>query len=1054
MAILKDSLVQGSMRVTDTLYSNNINISDIITAKGLVITSEAAEEHIKFSRTSINYILFPDNTNAGIAIGYATGTAYCPLIIQKSSVFPGGTTETINFGLSSNRWKTIYGKSGDFTGTVTISKSQDASGTANNSPALIVGGTATSAHLELDGNEIMAKATDTTVGPLYLNNDGGTVQIGKGGLIVGNATAGAEVDVKAVSNAGEIYFWSANSTTGNRGIWLKNAGATTSSTLFTVNQSNQISAMATIACTPEINYTKAAGDASALLKLTNTSTTGSPFIGVDFLVPSFVSGEIKHIFGKSHSTNNSAYISYNHSADGSGNNAIAFGLYNVGLARLSVNSGLTVNGQITSKPISEDYEGGKLNLSPNSAVVGGECGIALQEKNSRLEIFGIPDDLLHSDTGTSLVIDPYAKTITGGYTITGTLSGNASNVNGTVTVAHGGTGATTFTSDCVIVGNGTNALSSRGLKVTGATTDNVILTCASADKTLKLTSTSTLYLNSKTGTSIVFQQNDSEVARFNINGNLALGVKTDNAAIGTQNTHKLYVSGDSCFNGKIAFGKQSSNVITENASIAYNSTSKTIDSKFPWNKVISGSGTEGITYNATGPVNGVPALWKFNCGIATPTNGDTITIEIPVAGHDSGVFVSTDNGTTYRPVSVWGTSRLTTHYPVGHFITLTFDANGTTNSLYPIAGGTTRYNSNTTQIPGVGCWRVVNYYDSGAPYGIRVYNQTSGYNGDYPLLVSRTALSTQIGTKNSNSSYSNNVYAVIWDSPNDGTHNKTPTLNPSSGLIKVYDLSVLGSKTKNYVLIAPSTANGAPTWRALVAADLPTVPYTKGGTGLTTLGSAGQVLKVNSSANGIEWGTVSTADEKVKVAANITTAADYPVVFANSNKSTTAAETAGLNKSGTKFYFNPSTGLLTATQVANAIWNDYAEYRKQLYTIQPGYVIKDTNSGYIVKANERLIPGAQIVSDTWGHSMGKTDECQTPVAVAGRVLAYTYRPREQYHAGMAVCSAPGGTIDIMTREEIRDYPDAIIGIVSEIPDYEEWGSGKVKVDGRIWIKVR
>ena len=41
-----------------------------------------------------------------------------------------------------------------------------------------------------------------------------------------------------------------------------------------------------------------------------------------------------------------------------------------------------------------------------------------------------------------------------------------------------------------------------------------------------------------------------------------------------------------------------------------------------------------------------------------------------------------------------------------------------------------------------GCWRVVNYYDSGNDMGIRVYNQTSGYNGDYPLLVSRTALTT------------------------------------------------------------------------------------------------------------------------------------------------------------------------------------------------------------------------------------------------------------------------------------------------------------------------
>jgi len=55
---------------------------------------------------------------------------------------------------------------------------------------------------------------------------------------------------------------------------------------------------------------------------------------------------------------------------------------------------------------------------------------------------------------------------------------------------------------------------------------------------------------------------------------------------------------------------------------------------------------------------------------------------------------------------------------------------------------------------------------------------------------------------------------------------------------------------------------------------------------------------------------------------------------------------------------------------------------------------------------------------------------------------------------MAVCSAPNGTIDIMTREEIQKYPDAIIGIVSEIPNYESWGTGNVPINGRIWIKVR
>jgi len=69
-------------------------------------------------------------------------------------------------------------------------------------------------------------------------------------------------------------------------------------------------------------------------------------------------------------------------------------------------------------------------------------------------------------------------------------------------------------------------------------------------------------------------------------------------------------------------------------------------------------------------------------------------------------------------------------------------------------------------------------------------------------------------------------------------------------------------------------------------------------------------------------------------------------------------------------------------------------------------------------------------------------------------LVYTYRDRYEYHAGDAVCSAPDGTVDIMTREEIKEYPDAIIGIVSEIPNYTTWGTGNIPVNGRIWIKVR
>lgn len=147
-------------------------------------------------------------------------------------------------------------------------------------------------------------------------------------------------------------------------------------------------------------------------------------------------------------------------------------------------------------------------------------------------------------------------------------------------------------------------------------------------------------------------------------------------------------------------------------------------------------------------------------------------------------------------------------------------------------------------------------------------------------------------------------------------------------------------------------------------------------------------------------------------------------------------------------------GYLYAPKVYGAVWNDYAEYRNQTNIIEPGYCVASKDSGEIYKTTEKFQACDGIVSDTFGFAIGETEKCKTPLAVAGRVLAYCEGNREDYHAGDTVCAGPEGKVCKMTREEIREWPDRIVGIVSEIPEYDTWGSGNVKVNNRIWIKVK
>lgn len=144
-------------------------------------------------------------------------------------------------------------------------------------------------------------------------------------------------------------------------------------------------------------------------------------------------------------------------------------------------------------------------------------------------------------------------------------------------------------------------------------------------------------------------------------------------------------------------------------------------------------------------------------------------------------------------------------------------------------------------------------------------------------------------------------------------------------------------------------------------------------------------------------------------------------------------------------------GNIYGNAVYGAVYNDYAEYRQSEEPIEPGYIVYSGDDGILHKTVGRLQFFEGVVSDTFGFSIGKTDKAKTPLAVAGRVLVYT---DEELHAGNVICAGPHGKAYKMTKQEIKDHPDRIVGIVSEVPSYETWGEENIPVNGRVWIRVK
>lgn len=201
-----------------------------------------------------------------------------------------------------------------------------------------------------------------------------------------------------------------------------------------------------------------------------------------------------------------------------------------------------------------------------------------------------------------------------------------------------------------------------------------------------------------------------------------------------------------------------------------------------------------------------------------------------------------------------------------------------------------------------------------------------------------------------------------------------------------------------------------------------------------------------------KWNVLSSPDSQWPIYINKSaTNASYPIFAAYETSPDVKTNMVLYNSNIT---MNPSTGSITASKVYGAVWNDYAEFRSAAMPIAAGRVVCSNDSGELFVVTERLQAFEGVTSDTYGFAIGETATAKTPLAVAGRVLVYTDEDRYSFHSGDTVCAGKNGTISKMTREEIIQYPDRIVGVVSEIPEYKTWGTGNIAVNDRIWITVK
>jgi len=134
------------------------------TMTGSLILNNSIYLHSKDNGGTARMIAGIDSNN-NCCFGYGSAGAGCDTYLDGNRIyFRYGTNHSTAITLNEY-------------GSLILQNTNDVQGSAWNNPALCIGGSYTGQHIEIDGNEIVAKTNATTTGPLYLGDTGSIIAI-------------------------------------------------------------------------------------------------------------------------------------------------------------------------------------------------------------------------------------------------------------------------------------------------------------------------------------------------------------------------------------------------------------------------------------------------------------------------------------------------------------------------------------------------------------------------------------------------------------------------------------------------------------------------------------------------------------------------------------------------------------------------------------------------------------------------------------------------------------------------------------------------------------